>query len=199
MGKLGSGAETVWLRSYQTFINERFPEYDPEELIDWRERQDENLQSTGRDFGETIERHMKVTIIEKLKQLFEKNWDLEIGAIQRSCEDRAKKEIEEKYKEGLGRQDIHWTEMFFISDYKTIIEKYWTKKPIPEPEGFTTFEQDFAINAGFGFNSKTEKTKWISVFNSHRNLWAHKGTREKRLNREEVNFLQQMHDHLLTD
>ncbi len=85
--------------------------------------------------------------------------------------------------------------MFFISDYKDIIHKYWTNTPPNKPLGFKTFEQEFSIDAGFGFKSKDDKIKWISVFNSHRNLWAHEGTKEKGLNKEEVNFLATIYNH----
>ena len=198
LGKLGTGAENVWLRSYQSFVHEKFADFDPPELGDWRERQDDNLQETGRKLGINIERHLKNTIMNKLRILFGNNWDLEIGSIQRECEKRAREEQEKQYKDGLGRKEIPWTDMFFITDYKKIIEKYWTMQPKKITEGFTTFEDDFAIDAGMGFQSKSDKVKWISVFNSHRNLWAHEGTKEKRLNRHEVSFLQFIHDKLIS-
>jgi DNA sulfur modification protein DndB len=195
LGKLGSGAEVVWLRSFQLLVNERFSEYDPPELQDWKERQDQALQDKGRHLGTKIERHLKHFIIAQLKTLFGENWDIEIGAIQRECEIRAREQIEKNYKEGLGRQNIPWTDQFFISDYKTIIEKYWTKKPDePDPE-FETFEQHFSIDIGQGLNSKSDRVKWLSMFSSLRNLWAHEGTKEKGLNQHEVDFLQSIHDH----
>ncbi len=40
-----------------------------------------------------------------------------------------------------------------------------------------------------------QRIKWISRFNSYRNLWAHEGTKEKRLNKEEVEFLEKKHKH----
>src|SRR5699024_23403 len=83
LGKLGSGAGTVWLRSYQSFVNEKFPDYEPPELIDWKERQDDDLQAKGRELGIAIERYMKRRIIENLEILFGDNWDLEIGSIKR--------------------------------------------------------------------------------------------------------------------
>ena len=59
LGKLGAGADVLWLRQYQTYVNDKIPEYNPTELVDWRERQDENLQETGRQLGEEIETEMK--------------------------------------------------------------------------------------------------------------------------------------------
>jgi DNA sulfur modification protein DndB len=191
----GTGADLKWLRFFQTLVNRKFNDYEPAELIDWKERQDDALQDEGRKYGVEVERHMKHKVIEKLKQLFGDNWDIEIGKIQRECESRAKEEIERQYKEGMGRKTIPWTDMFFISDYKDIVKKYWTSIPISTPAGFRTFQDDFSLDIGLGFNSKEERIKWISMFNSHRNLWAHEGTKEERLNREEVNFLRLIHNH----
>jgi DNA sulfur modification protein DndB len=191
----GTGADLRWFRFFQTLVNRRFPEYEPIELVDWKERLDKALQSEGRKYGIEVERKMKHLVIDKLKQLFNDNWDIEIGKIQRECELRAKEEIERQYKEGLGRKLIPWTDMFFISDYKDIIKKYWTNTPDPVSPGFKTFQDDFSIDIGHGFNSKEEKIKWISLFNSYRNLWAHEGTKEEGLNRDEVNFLRQIHNY----
>jgi hypothetical protein len=130
-----------------------------------------------------------------LQDLFGDNWDIEIGKIQRECETRAKQEIEKQYKEGLGRRDIPWTDMFFITDYKEIIEKNWSAIPNPKPMNFKTFENEFAIDAGYGFSSKSDKLKWISLLNSYRNILAHEGTKEKGLNKEQVGFLEMIHDY----
>ena len=194
-GKLGSGAEATWLRYFQSYINAKFPSYDPPELQDWRERQDKALQTEGRGLGTQIERHMKNFIIAQLKALFGDNWDIEIGTIQRDCEVRAKEQMEKDYKDGLGRHEIPWTDQFFIKDYKTIIEKYWTKTPINRP-GAVSFEKHFSIDVGHGFNSKGDRIKWISLFNTLRNNWAHEGTKEKGLNRIDVELLAKIHTKL---
>lgn len=191
----GTGADVKWLRFFQTLVNRRFNEYEPIELIDWKERQDEALQVEGRKLGVEIEKHIKLRIIGKLKEIFGANWDIEIGKIQRECENRAKEEIERQYKEGLGRKEIPWTDMFMISDYKDIIEKYWTNTPDLKLPVFITFQDEFSIDVGYGSNSKKERMKWISLFNSYRNVWAHEGSKEQRLNREEVNFLILIHKH----
>jgi hypothetical protein len=195
LGKLGSGAETIWLRSFQNFVNHRFANYHPEELVDWMERQDKAIQDHGRELGTKIERHLKSYIITNLKAVFAENWDIEIGQIQRDCENRAKEQMEKNYKEGLGRQEIPWTDQFFITDYKKIIEKYWGKAPDDAADDFVTFEKHFAIDIDQGFNSKAEKLKWLSMFSSLRNLWAHEGSKEKGLNQHETDFLQRIHDH----
>lgn len=194
---LGSQADIKWLRFFQTIINSQFNDYEPVELIAWKEMHDEQLQDEGRKYGVTIEKHMKRIVLEKIQFLYKEDWELEINSIKRECMKRAEEENEKNYKEGLKKKNVQWTEMFNITDYKVIIEKYWTKVPSSEEEklNFRTFEGDFAINVGHGFHSKPEKLKWISFFNSYRNLWAHEGTKEKRLNREEVQFLEAIHSH----
>lgn len=194
-GKLGSGAETKWLRIFQSYVHARFNDYNPPELQDWRERQDKALQTEGRELGTSIERHMKHFIIGQLKALFGENWDIEIGSIQRDCESRAKEQMEKNYKEGLGRQEIPWTDQFYIKDYKTIIEKYWAKTPEGDPKS-ETFEKHFSIDVGHGFSSKPDKIKWISLFNTLRNNWAHEGTKEKGLNKGDVDLLAKIHSSL---
>ena len=124
------------------------------------------------------------------------NWDLEIGAIKRECTKRAEEEIEKKYKEGFGRHEMPWTDMFFISDYKTIIEKYWTKYPDNENQGFKNFEALFSIDVGHGFNSKSDKIKWLSMFSTLRNNIAHEGTKEKGINNHEVKTLESIYKQL---
>ncbi len=194
LGMLGAGVETKWLRFFQSVIHGCFSEYYPEDLVDWQQRQDEALQDEGRKYGEKIESFMKKTILDNLKILFGNEWEFEIGKIARECQNRASLEDEKNYKEGLKKEKTDWTEMFNINDYKEIIEKHWSKKADGNLD-FKTFEDIFSIDMDFGFNSKTEKIKWISHFNSYRNLWAHAGTKEKRLNKQEVEFLEKIYKH----
>lgn len=193
----GQGADNAWLRFFQSLINKNHPEYNPPDLIDWKERQNEELQSEGRRYGVEIEKYMKKQVLKNLNDLFKENWELEINSIKRECLKRAEEEKERNYKEGLGVKEIHWTEMFNINDYKTIIKKYFTKSPedydLAPVDGFVTFRDLFSVDIGEGFNSTDQRIKWISRFNSYRNLWAHEGTKEKRLNKEEVEFLEKIH------
>lgn len=196
---LGSGADTKWLRFFQSLINKKHSEYNPSELVDWKERQNEELQSEGRKYGVEIEKFLKKKVLGNLNDLFTENWELEINSIKRECLKRAEEEKERNYKEGLGVKEIHWTEMFNINDYKSIIKKYFTKSPedykLEKIEGFTPFIDIFSIDIGEGFGSIDKRIKWISRFNSYRNLWAHEGTKEKRLNKMEVDFLEKIHGH----
>ena len=193
----GTGADTKWLRFFQTIINNTFPDYEPKELIDWKERQDEQLQDEGRKYGVAIEKQIKRMVLNKIQYLYKENWELEINSIKRECMKRAEEENEKNYKEGIKKASVHWTEMFNINDYKSIIEKYWASQPNTELEkfGYIMFQSDFSINIGLGFHSKGERLKWLSIFNSLRNQWAHEGTKEKGLNKDEVELLKKIYEH----
>jgi len=195
---LGSGADVKWLRYFQGIINEAHPDYNPIELIDWKERKDENLQTKATELIYEVERYMKTKVLETIKILFGNNWDMEINAIKRECLKRAEEENERFYKEGLDKEKTEWTEMFTINDYKSIISKYWTKTPDEEGSSFLTFQKRFTIDIGDGTGSKGSSIKWISYFNTYRNQSAHAGTKEKGLNQEEIKFLEKIRKKLLS-
>ena len=130
---------------------------------------------------------------ENLQILFEDNWELEINKIKSACQQRANDENEKNYKEKIDKR-VEWTEMFNINDYKTIIENYWSKQPENENSNFITFEKHFSIDIGLGKNKK-DVLKWISFFNSYRNQLAHEGSKEKGINKKEVEFLEIVHSH----
>ena len=190
-GRLGSGADVKWFRFFQELVHRNYPEYNPPELVDWFERKDKELQDRGRDLVESIEKYIKKSIIDTLNDLFDENWEYEIGEIKRECINRAEEEIEKRYKQGLSKKEIHWTDMFQVTDYKKIVEKFWSQIPGNLP----SFSDVFSIDVGSGFNSRKEKISWFNRFISHRNSLAHAGTREKGLNKEEVMFLELIHNH----
>ena len=200
---IGAGADIKWLRFFQELIHSKFPKYNPKELIEWRERNDAQLQTEGRDYGVAIEKFMKTKVLSNLKILFEDNWDLEINSIKRDCLDRAEKERERSYKEFGEGKSYHWTEMFNINDYKKIIEDYWARVPEDADDkqldfhDFKKFENIFALDLGFGFKSKKDKTRWISKFNSLRLNWAHEASKNQGLSKEEVDLLKRMHNHCM--
>ena len=194
---IGAGADVKWLRFFQELINEKFSDYNPIELIEWKERNDSNLQDEGRKYGVSIEKFMKTKVIENLKSMFGDNWELEINTIKTKCQASANAEMERYYKEFKEKKTVEWTEMSGISDYKTIIDKYFDKREniANDNTEFKTFKELFSIDIGLGFNSNKEKTRWISKFGSLRNNWAHEASKNNGLSKEEVEVLKVMYNH----
>lgn len=195
----GAGADISWLRLFESIIHQKFLDFEPIELTRWKERQDKNLQTKAIRYKENIEKNMKKVVLKNIQTIFGEDWELEINSIKRKCIERAEEEKEKNYKEGIKGRNVHWTEMFNITDYKTIIQKYWTKLPKNNNSDFKTFEKVFSIDIGEDFNSKADKTKWISSFNTHRNTLAHAGTKETGLNKDEVYFLEKIHAHFFNN
>lgn len=182
----GARAETVWLRTYQDLINKEFSSYNPPKLIEWRETQDKQLQEKGRELGQSVITEIRGKVILQLKDLFGKHWDLEINSIKNSCTKRANDLMAKYHKEGVDFEEIDWTDMLEMSEIKAIIERYWSKEKTDEPT-FQTFEKLFSFDIGEGFGTKAEKTKWLSVLSSYKDLWS---SDNKGLNRSQVEKLE---------
>ena len=60
--------------------------------------------------------------------------------------------MERYYKEFKEKKTVEWTEMFGISDYKTIIDKYFDKREniADDNTEFKTFKELFSIDIGQG-------------------------------------------------
>lgn len=189
----GAGADIAWYRLFQTVINKKFSEYEPQDLIDWKERQDKKLQAQAREYIEYIEKTIKEYVLKNMQIEFKDNWELEINSFKRKCLERVEAEKEKQYKEGMPIKDRDWTEMLTIMDYKSIIEKYWSRKN--ESDDFVPFEKIFSIDIGEDFKSKSDQLKWLSYLNNYRNTIAHAGSKESGLNYKEVLFLENIYNH----
>ena len=51
-------------------INAAISEYEPKELLEWREKMDETIQDRGRKLGVEIEKIMKKIVLYNIKALF---------------------------------------------------------------------------------------------------------------------------------
>ena len=185
----GKMAETIWLRTFQDIINKEFEEYNPPKLIEWRETQDKQLQEKGRELGNSIVTKIREIVISQLKELFGKHWDLEINTIKNTCTKRANDLMAKYHREGVPFDNVEWTDMLEMADLKNIIERYWTREK-PESPAFKTFEKIFSYDIGDGFNTKTERTKWLSLLSSYKDLWS---SDNKGLNRSQVDRLEEIH------
>ena len=191
---LGQGAPVKWLRMFQDLINQKHKVYEPHELIDWRERQNEDNQKRAIDFSHKIEKKIKSLMIEKMSALYGEKWPMEIINIKVKCQELADRENAKNYKEGRASETVEWTEMFTISDYKKIVEQFWMRKPEDKPETFETFDSAFSIDVGYGSN-KADRIRWMSDFSTHRNKLAHAGSKNDGLNNKEVEFLELVYRH----
>ena len=193
----GAGREKKWTVFFMKIINQSINDYNPIQLVEWRETQDQELQKIGRDAGVSTEKYLKKAVLYNLKQIFGDQWELEINSIKRELINKAEEEKERQWKSFKEKVNPKWTEMFEILHYKDIIKKYWTNTPEGEytDDSFITFESLFSLDLGLGFSNKAEKVKWIDKLNSSRKNYAHEGSKETGLTKKQVDYLEMIFKH----
>lgn len=180
-GYLGQGADTFWLRMFQNMVNRKFPDYEPEELVLFKETQDETIQKEGRELKIEIKEFLKKSVFIALEQTYGNNWEnsLAVASIKNDCTARMIKDLEGNEAESLDNYD--WKDYLETTDYKQIINKNFQSEYI---------NPRFAIDLGDGFKTKTEKLAWLAKIDSP------KGKKHDALTRNDINKLWLIRDHL---
>lgn len=187
----GKSVEKQWLRHFQKYVFDSFPDYCPSDFKDWLDSQDDTLQELGKNYGKSIEKKLRNLVLTKMPQLFGNEWALQIDKIQLDCQKKLltkKKRMQKEGKEFSGE----WLDMLDIKHYRTIIEKYWARKT--EDDGYQSFK-DILNFAVAGYTGKGVKAPWLSDLESMRNAWDNSGV-ERQLTKDEVNLLAQLDERI---
>ena len=179
-GIQGQGAEKKWLLSYQNIINRVYPDYFPEDLKEWKEMRDQDLQNEGKKLKEDIRKQLRRLLFERLEQVFKSKWlSGNIAIIKNEVENRIIKSDGDR--EDFDLMEYDWRDYLEVSDYKDIISKNFS---------YPEFEEVFSINIGLPFKSKTEKLAWLSLISEG------KGKKASALTRSDINRLELINSHL---
>lgn len=178
-GVLGQGADTFWLRSYQNIINKQFPEYAPEELVEWKETQDQTLQKEGADRKSDIRKQLRTLLFDRLEIVYGAKWLNNVAVLKNSVEGRIIKEYGDNDDFDLSEYD--WRDYLEISEYRDVIDKNFS---------YQEFEEVFAINIGLAFKSKKDKLNWMTLISEP------KGKKSSALTRSDLNRLELINTHL---
>ena len=178
-GVLGQGADTFWLRSYQNIINKQFPEYAPEELIEWKETQDQSLQQEGAERKADIRRQLRILLFARLEMVYGKKWLNNVAILKNAVEGRIIKEYGDNDEFNMSEYD--WKDYLEVSEYRDVIEKNFS---------YQEFEEVFAINIGLAFKSKKDKLGWMALISEP------KGKKTSALTRSDLNRLELINAHL---
>ncbi len=178
-GAQGQGAEKKWLLSYQNIINKSFPSYFPEELKEWKEMRDQDLQQEGENLKEEIRSFLRKLFFVRLYDVYGSDYEKNIGRLKHDCEGK----IYEAYgdNDGFSIEDYDWKDWIEITDYKNIIEKNFSYKE---------FSEVFGIPLSEKATSKKERLSWLSL------IELQKGKKKNALTKSDVNRLWLIHDHL---
>ena len=180
-GRLGQGADTYWLRFFQDLVSKKFPEYCPDELVEWRETQDESIQKEGQELRNEIKEMLRKVVFNCLKDVYGDRWENSILLLKNDCEGRIIKQIGDNDVDSLDNYD--WRDWLEVADYKSIIEKNYNS-----PQ----FADAFSINTSVGdsFKTKKERLGWISPINGP------KGKKQDAMTQAEIDKLWLIRDHL---
>lgn len=179
-GIQGQGAEKKWLLSYQNIINRVYPDYFPEDLKEWKEMRDQDLQNEGKKLKEDIRKQLRRLLFERLEQVFKSKWlSGNIAIIKNEVENRIIKSDGDR--EDFDLMEYDWRDYLEVSDYKDIISKNFS---------YPEFEEVFSINNGLPFKSKTEKLAWLNL------IPEGKGKKASALTRSDINRLELINSHL---
>ncbi len=193
----GEPGNTRWIVFFMSLVNKSFKEFSPVELIEWNEKRDKVLQAEGEEYGNSIEGILKNKILSSLEMIYGKNWHYQISEIKNKLMSEAQKDIDDAFN-NLGEEiEVHWTEKFNITDYHTIVKKFWSKEPEEPNDDFVRFDKMFSIDIGLGnFNSKVDQTRWLFKYKTLRNNYSHKKTKNKGLTKKDVATLKKLYDKL---
>ena len=178
-GVLGQGADVFWLRSYQNIINRHFPDYSPEELIEWKETQDKDLQEEGAQRKEDIKKQLKDVFFDRLEIVFGKKASNNVAVLKNEVEGRIIKMFGDN--DDFEMSDYDWKDYVEVPEFKEIIEKNFS---------IDKFQEAFAIDLGMGFKSKKDKLYWLSLITEPRNK------KKAALTRSDLNRLELINNHL---
>ena len=178
-GIQGQGAEKKWLLSYQNIINASFPEYFPEELKEWKEMRDQDVQKEGEKLKEDIRTLIRKLVFIKLIEVYGNEYEKNIAKLRHDCEGKIFQEFSDNDDFDLSEYD--WKDWIEIPEYKSIIDKNFSNDKFAEAFGIALTDRA---------TSKKEKLSWISLIEQS------KGKKKTALTKSDVNRLWLIHDHL---
>lgn len=178
-GAQGQGAEKKWLLSYQNIINKSFPDYFPEELHEWKEMRDQDIQNEGEKLKEEIRSFIRTLVFNKLFEVYGNDFEKNVAKLKHDCEGK----IYDTYgdNDDFDIDDYNWKDWIEIPEYKAIIDKNYSND---------IFSETFGIALTDKATSKKDKLSWISLVEQP------KGKKKTALTKSDVNRLWLIHDHL---
>lgn len=178
-GAQGQGAETKWLRAYQNIVNKTFPEYDPEELQQWRETRDEKIQEEGEDVKDDIRQILQKLFFMKLEEVYGSNYEKNIAKLKNSCEGKIISQYGDDDNFDMGEHE--WKNFIELSEYKEYIEKNYSHDEFSETFGISLSDKD---------TSKKAKLSWFAL------IERTNGKKHSGLTRSDINRLWYIQKHL---
>ena len=178
-GIQGQGAEKKWLLSYQNIVNRTYPDYFPEELKEWKEMRDQDVQQEGDALKDDIRMILRTLVFAKLEEVYGSDSEKNTAKLKHDCEGK----IFDAYgdNDDFNLEDYDWKDWLEIADYKAIIDKNYS---------YDKFAEAFGIPLSDKATSKKDRLSWISL------IEPQKGKKKSAMTKSDVNRLWLIHNHL---
>ena len=172
-GAFGQGADTFWLHSYQNMVNRRYPDYNPEEVVIFKETQEKSVQEEGNGYKESIQKLLRTTVFACLENVYGRDWENNVRMIRHDVEGRM-------IKANADMDAEDWRDWMEVPDYRDIIDKNFSNGE---------FEKVFTIETGAPAKTKKEKLAWLAYVDTSKK-------KQQPLTRSDVNRLWVILEHL---
>lgn len=149
---LGSGADPHWLHTYQNMISNVNSEYLPDELVIWRETQNESIQKQGNLQKDKIFDLIRKIVYAQLESIYGTNWENNFVKLKNECQSRMIKDLEDT--ENFSIEDYDWKDWLDINDFKKIVDKHFTQGD---------FAQIFTLPSNENVSKRNEKLAWMGT------------------------------------
>tara|TARA_B100000989_G_scaffold57371_1_gene38900 strand:+ start:3405 stop:5792 length:2388 start_codon:yes stop_codon:yes gene_type:complete len=208
LGVQGAQAEKFWTMYFQSIINQKFPNFITNELIEYRETLDEKIQADSKRYLDDLEKLIKNKTLQQMKNLFtEDAWELEVPQIRKQCLSRVVDYEQNNKDEPTLRTSVEWTDMLMLLDYYKIAEKNWSKENKMDA---ATFQSIFSVNIDVDdinkikkfelgkISKKADGLNWLKKINSYRNTISHLASRGTGLTQKELQFIKVIYETINT-
>lgn len=150
-GFLGQGAEKKWLCAYEDYVNQSYEGYCPDELIEWKDSNDRELQQQGRDLVEDIKKQLKFLVFSCFEKAYGEKWKSNNDILTLKYSVSARLVQANKDDEDFEPSEGEWMDYIQVQEFRDLIDKNFAN-PL--------FENTFAIQTGPEFRTKKEKLAW---------------------------------------
>jgi len=101
---------------------------------------------------------MKEVILMNLKLLFGEEvvhkgtgrqaWEMKLEKEKAKCVTRMEDQIQKEFESDTEERDYHWTDFFQVSEYSSILDRYWDDKPEDSEIIYETFKDLLTVDLG---------------------------------------------------
>ena len=190
----GSTAPTRYWRKFQVVVNQKYPDFSPEGLVEYIKNENRALNVKTFEMIKDIEEFMRIDFKRLLIERWGPDWAWKKGVpdkVQDDAEDRMRKKNRTRNKED---ETTEWDNLNLIH-YRSIAEKNWQYVNKEKNNAKVKFMELHYTIPGEESLRKDDKTKWWVKVNDLRNIVSH--VTSDQISEEDFEYVSKIHDWLI--